>query len=293
MKKIDTMIIGAQKCGTTTVYDWLAQHPRVYLPQIKEVHYFVRDEFYQQGESYLEPLYRGAAEGQLLGGAYAHLMFFPEAVKRLLAHNHQMKIVAVLRNPIDRAYSAYWFARRNGWEHLETFEEALAAEDHRQAGSWMERTELTYLTHGRYAMQLAPYFESMERNQIHVIVTDDLHANPAAVFDTLQQFLGLSERVGLTTHERRNESSVARWKWLQARLLSHDSPAKRLYRRLVPQSSRVRLREKILTPLENLNVKPFRYPGMSEETRSKLCDHFAEENRQLWQLLDRPEVPWS
>ena len=59
MRTIDFMIVGAQKSGTTTIYDWLAQHPQVYVPRTKEVHYFVNDEFYSQGDNYLNPLYRG------------------------------------------------------------------------------------------------------------------------------------------------------------------------------------------------------------------------------------------
>ena len=154
---VDFWIAGAQKAGTTTLFDILAEHPDAFVPRAKEIHYFSSDEFHPQGPSYLDPFYADAPEAALLGGAYVHTMFFPESAARMHAHNPAMKVLAVLRNPIDRAYSAFWFARRNGWEPAETFEEALALEPTRAEGTLTERTELTYVRHGYYAEQLAVF----------------------------------------------------------------------------------------------------------------------------------------
>ena len=171
---IDFFIVGAHKAGTTSLYDHLAQHPQLFLPQIKETRFFHEPAIYQHGPSWLAPLYRSAPETALLGGADVHSLFFPEAAPHLHEYNPRMKLLAVLRNPVDRAYSAYWFGRKNGRERCRTFEEALALEKKRVRGSYIERAELTLLAHGHYAEQLERFYSFFGRSNVLVLLTEDL-----------------------------------------------------------------------------------------------------------------------
>ena len=89
---IDFFIVGAHKAGTTSLYDHLAQHPQIFLPQIKETRFFHEPAIYHHGPSWLAPLYRSAPETALLGGADVHSLFFPEAAPRLHDYNPRMKV---------------------------------------------------------------------------------------------------------------------------------------------------------------------------------------------------------
>lgn len=292
--KIDFLIIGAQKCGTTSLYDYLKQHPDIFLPNAKEIHYFAEDECYRQGEGYLDPLYAAHGAESAVGGAYVHLMYFPHVPARIHAYNPAMRCIAVLRNPIDRAYSAYWFARRNGWETCRTFEEALEREPERQRGRYAEQTELTYVTHGEYFEQLARFVEQFGRDRLLVIRTDALYADPRAAVARTLDFVGIADGLEhIDTSVRSNEAAMPRVPALHRTVLRHDAWYKRSARRVLPMGVRQTLRERVVLPLLQRNLRPFRYPPMHAETRRRLRDHFAEPNRRLSELLGQDFTDWA
>lgn len=294
-RRIDFFIVGAQKSGTTALYRYLSQHPDIFMPQTKENHYFVNDEFYCQGEAYLEALYRDAKGERCLGGADVDAMHYPYATTRLHAYNPQMKIIAVLRNPIDRAYSAYWFARRNGTEDCETFEEGLAKEDDRKRhGTERERVELAYLTRGEYARQIKPYMELFGCDSVRVILSEDLFGQPEDTVLALMKWLDVRWSVeNIDIHERVNPSAMPRSKALHRFLHHPEYPIKRYFRRVTSPRFRYYVRRYLKTPLIRANTKPFSYPPINPETRKRLAEHFAPFNEDLAQLLGRDLRHWN
>ena len=86
------------------------------MPEAKEMRFFVYDEYYNQGEGFLVPFYQEVGDEKIIGGGNATLMYFPRAPERVLNYNPDIKLIAVLRNPIDRALSSYWYARKLGYE---------------------------------------------------------------------------------------------------------------------------------------------------------------------------------
>ena len=152
--RINFFIIGAAKSGTTSLFEYLRQHPDIFLPLVKENRFFLEDDFYKQGDSFLGNFYNDLQNEQVIGGACAEYLYFPHTGQRIAEYNQRIRLITVLRNPIDLAYSAYWFARTNGWESCGTFEEALKNELARSKGSFIEKAALTYLGHGHYYDQL-------------------------------------------------------------------------------------------------------------------------------------------
>jgi len=293
-RKIDFLIIGAQKSGTTTLYDWLGQHPDIFLPETKEVLYFAYDDFYRQGEKYLDVFYKKYSAQKVAGGAYVHLMYFPHVVQRIFNYNPHMKIIAVIRNPIDRAYSAYWFARSNGWESCNTFEDALDREKERIHGSYTERAELTYLGHGKYAEQLQYFFDAFGSEKMMVVFTEDLRFHPGEVFDQVLKFLGLSS-IGnsFDLSQDSNRSNAARLPALQKFLLSKEAWYKNLGRRWLPASLRMWIRTRFTEKIISLNRRPFEYPPMKPDTRKMLVDYYKPQNEKLEKLIGAYPVSWD
>lgn len=293
-RPIDFLIIGAQKSATTALYTWLGEHPDIYLPAVKENPYFVKDDLYSEGDRFLEPFYDGARSDQLLGGAYVHLLYFTEAAKRIRDHNPEMKLIAVLRNPIDRAYSAYWFARRNGWEEAESFEDALEREEDRRTGSFRERAELTYLTHGRYAEQLECYRDVFPDTQLKVVLTQNIRRQPVDTYRSLLRWLNV--RTNISIPSVGSPEHVAGWpkfRRLQKLLLGEDNSLRRGLRRLIPPRCRYWIRKHILLPLARYNIEPARYPEMDPSTRVRLINYFRPHNRRLEELLDCDLEEWK
>jgi hypothetical protein len=292
-RPIDFLVIGAQKSGTSALVRLLRSHPDVFLPDVKELHFFVRDEFFAQGDRYLDPFYGEAGDEALLGGGDVDLLYAPAAAGRVHAHNPRMRLLAVLRNPVDRAYSAFWFARRLGFEDAATFEEALAREEARRRGGYFERHQLTYLDHGHYAEQLERFLAFFERDRLRVLLSEELRDRPAEQARATLRWLGLRAAPTLEDPGRRvNVAGVPRSLFLQKLLRSDDSWAKRQLRRVLPRSLRYELMRRVRRPLMDLNVRPRPYPPMNQATRARLREHFAPYNRRLGELLGTDLRRW-
>jgi hypothetical protein len=196
----DFLILGAQKAGTTSLHAYLCQHPDVDSPVTKEVHFFDHD--FQRGEGWYRAHFRrpgGAAS--IAGESTPYYLFHPLVPARVAGLLPGCKLIVVLRNPIDRAYSHHNHERALGFEDL-GFEQALAMEAQRLEGeeellladprhrSWAHQ-HYSYLSRGRYAEQLERWLEPFAREQLLVLGAEDLFADPLAVVAEAQEFLGL------------------------------------------------------------------------------------------------------
>lgn len=200
----DFLIIGAQKGGTTTLYETLCRHPNVAKASRKEVHYFEgRD--YRRGTMWYRAhfptaIYRSFS-GRRLTGEATPLMHHVRPPQRIAALMPHVKLIALLRNPVDRAFSHYHKNVRRGAESL-SFEDAIAAEPKRLEGE-LERTVadedytsdaysvFSYLARGVYVDQLRRWLEWFPREQLLVLKSEDFFADPARTYGQVLEFLGL------------------------------------------------------------------------------------------------------
>jgi hypothetical protein len=209
----DFVILGAMKSGTTTLFDTLAQHPQV-LPSIaKEVHFFDTDHgnglcwyrahFPVDAYARLQALATG--KKVVTGEGTPYYLFHPHVPRRLHWVVPRAKLIALLRDPVDRAYSHYRHNLVTKEETL-TFEDALAAEDGRLQGE-LERMRAdesyvsvnyraySYVARGIYVDQLRAYGELFAREQILVLRAEDYFEDPGAVCGRVLEFLGLGREV--------------------------------------------------------------------------------------------------
>ena len=144
----DFLIIGAQKSGTTSLYDLLTQHPHVERAALKELNYF--DRYFEKGIEWYRsqfPLPKLKGERKpITGEATPDYLFYPDAARRAAQVVPQARLIVLLRNPVDRAYSDYQQARRKGWE-TRTFEEAIEVEKAQLPASSKYLSRSTYLDH--------------------------------------------------------------------------------------------------------------------------------------------------
>ena len=213
------LVIGAQRSGSTALYRHLAAHPRILPPLRKEVHYF--DFQYAKGRAWYLAHFPGIHK-RLTGNyraitfdASPYYMVHPLAPERIRAFNPDMKLIAILRNPVDRALSHYNHETRRGVETL-TFEEAIAAEPERLAGAERELKQaphcyshrhhhFSYLDRGRYVHHLEPWLEHFPRKHLLVLRSEDLLEDPDPVMNQVFGFLGLpAHRVPAGAGSRRS-----------------------------------------------------------------------------------------
>jgi hypothetical protein len=194
----DFLVIGAQKAGTTALYAYLRWHPGITGPSWKEVSFF--DRHWWRGEAWYRGQFPLRAGERLVGEASPSYLFHPLAPGRARSLVPDAKLVALLRDPVDRAYSQYQHEVALGREPL-SFEDALAAEDDRLAGeverlvedprafsrAWWDHT---YAARGRYAEQLERWLAVFPREQLLVVPTEELGERPAETYAAILAFLG-------------------------------------------------------------------------------------------------------
>ena len=292
-RKIDFVIAGAQKSGSTSLHNYLAAHPRLVLPRQKEVDFFGDDRIYRAGLAGLSYHFDGAAPEALWGLTHVGMMFLGGVVERLHDHNPSVRIVAVLREPVSRAYSAYWQHRRMCWDDAPTFEAALEREGCGELPAGATGASLAYRGNGCYLDQLQPFNDRFGRERLFVCLAQDLETDPGAVISRITHWLGVGPLSEDTTYERHNPAAMPRWRWLQRLLLTPDSRIKRGFRDHLPERLRGPLRRGISSRLLRWNERPFEYPPLNEATRRKLSEYYAPHNERLRVWLGRDLPDWS
>ena len=190
--------LGVQKGGTTSLQRLLEQHPNVFLPRAKELHYFSLH--YAKGEAWYRTHFDEAGAKQLCGEITPYYVFHPEAHKRISQLLPQAKLIVLLRDPIDRALSQYFHSKRLGLEPLE-LEKALNAEVSRLSGAnevlihpeghHQSHQEHSYLSRSRYERQLPAWQNLYAPEQLLVLRSEDLFCNPDLVWERVLKFLEL------------------------------------------------------------------------------------------------------
>ncbi len=175
---IDFIGLGAQKSGTSWAYTCLYEHPLVCMP-VKEIHFFSRPR-YAEGISWYEAQFKNCAEGKLRGEWSTSYLYSKEAPERIKQHYPNAKLLAILRNPVDRAYSQYRNAVRAGEiSKTTTFDE-------------YSRAEKSVWDQGLYTQQLSRYYRHFPKEQILVLIYEDIKKDPVAFMRRIHEFLGIT-----------------------------------------------------------------------------------------------------
>lgn len=204
------VILGAQKCGTSSLHNYLTQHPGVITPLRKEVHYF--DVNYARGEAWYRAHFGRQGEPGINLDSSPYYLFHPAVPRRMHELIPDARLIVLLRDPVRRAYSHYWHERHKGREDL-SFEAAVDAEPQRLAradellasgeiAASREHQLHSYLARGRYAEQLARWFAFYPRERIHVVRFEDFARDPLAGLNGTLEFLGLPPAVSVRLEAR-------------------------------------------------------------------------------------------
>lgn len=194
----DFLIVGAQRAGTTALYEYLRRHPAITGPAWKEVNFF--DVHYRRGEAWYRGHFPIGSRTRLVGEASPSYLFHPLTPARVAALLPDVRLIALLRDPVDRAHSHYHHERELGREPL-SFEDALEREEERMRGE-LERMladsayfshawwNHTYLSRGRYAEQLERWLAVFPREQVLVLSSEQLFDRPGEAYTRILEFLG-------------------------------------------------------------------------------------------------------
>jgi hypothetical protein len=201
----DFLIVGAPRCGTTAMFDYLAEHPSIFAASTKEPQFFATDldggtylesvTFMRDRDRYLE-MFAGARPDQMAGEGSTWYLYSQVAAAAIREANPEARIIAMLRDPVKMLYSLHGRRFYAGSEDIASFRDALAAEDDRRAGKRIPPRArnvkaLQYRAVGRYSQQLERYFDVFGRDQVHVIVFEDFIRDVPAAYRNTLEFLGV------------------------------------------------------------------------------------------------------
>ena len=293
-KTLDFVIIGAQKSGTTTLFKLLSEHPEIYMPPGKEVPFFTNDEAYASGlDPYLQELFGGAPSHALWGKATPHYLSDQRASERLWATIPRAKLIAILRDPVDRALSHYRMSVRRGIEER-TFDQAIsdmldpkALQAARNLPVGRSSEASTYVVWGEYGRLLDAYFSRFPREQILILFTDELASSPKDTCNRMLIFLGVSPFVPKSLGKRFHEGGTKERFPLVVRL-AHEKWIRRLWH-AVP----LRFRSPMTFWFHQVNIvqEIDTLENYSDQTVKKLQIHYQPDIARLEELIGR-KAPW-
>jgi len=293
MPKPGFFLVGAPKCGTTSLHDHLAQHPALFLPAVKEPTFFGSDVPLVPAVGSLEAYVAlfDAGEGRLCGEASTNYLASTSAAREIHAFNPDARIIVALRNPVDFLPSYHMQQVFEGNEDLADFAAALAAEPDRRAGRrlpprCLHPAALRYREAATFSVQLARWLDVFGRDAVHVVVFDDFVADAPAVMRALYAFLGVSPDFAPVLGVK-NPSMTVRSRLLQ-RVLT-DPRLRRLGKRVIPEAVAARMGQAAV----RLNARPEVRAPVPAALRAALVREFRPEVRRLGELVGRELSRWS
>jgi hypothetical protein len=304
MQPPNFFIIGAPRSGTTSLYSYLNQHPEIEMSSQKEAGYFhfvgAKPDFdalasrYGAGllnesiqrynraerlsildEAAYQSLWSGD-HGAVRGEATPTYLFDPAAALAMSASAPESKLIVILRNPVDRAYSEYLQSLRLGLEQHNSFEAAIAAEPVDVQDYWWGARR--YIRSGFYASNLERFMNVWPVDRIQVYFYEQLEEDVPGLLQDCFRFLGVDSDVVIDTSTRHKKGFVPAQTFL-VRVAQSDSRIKQFGRKIVARSIRERLYHRILA---RRVVEP---PPFRDETRRALAGRFSEDLRRLNQLV--------
>lgn len=269
MSKPNFIFIGPDKSGSSWLYQSLRGHGQVYLPDVKEIFFF--DRFYDRGWSWYEGFFKGELNAYPVVGEISHdYLFSQKACQRIARDLPAAKLMVCLREPAQRAFSAYLYMVKQGRVKMD-FESALKEVD-----------EL--IDHGRYAKHLKVYLETFRRDRIHVATFDDLLVNPQVFFDEVCAFLDV-QAMPLPDELRGNVLPASRPRLFWAARLARGAGWKLRLLGMPRLVSRVKESNLVNSVLFS-TYGPVDKPKMSNSARDMLRETFSPEVQRLDRMLE-------
>ncbi len=287
------MIVGSQKSGTSSLLRYLAQHPDIFTHPQTEMTYFLQDHEYNRGyDAAYAKYFSKCPDDKYIIAKNVMVMCSTEKMQRIYAHNPNINLILLLREPVSRAYSAYWWARRRGWENIKTFEEALEAEETRHKDDWFKWRQCLYKFNSTYSHHIHNLFSLFGKEQVHCFLTDELTNDAISICQNIFSIIGVNSDFEPTVGKKFNQAAMPRsdkFGYLFTQFLASRNPLRRAIRRLVPDATAYKFRKAIL----DLNEKSFTPPPINQETEVELGTYFTPYNEKLSELIEKDLTHWQ
>ena len=277
----DFLLIGAAKCGTTSLFGLMADHPEIYTPYRKEL-WFFNNEIAGQVESY-KAHFSGAEANQVVGEATpGYLPNVSPTIENIQkVYEASPRFLVILRDPVRRFWSHYLHNRAHGWE-TRSFEEVIDDGASTGTPAFPNSPIHNVFRVGEYGQQLERWFGAFSQSQFKIIFLEDLAEDTSGTLCKVFRFLGVTKTVEPVRLERRQNSA-----WSPRSEFVHDvvNPfVTRIVKKIFGEKAGYTVHKRV----KEMNKQPIEKPRMPEWGRDVLAGYYEEDVRRLERLLDQP-----
>jgi hypothetical protein len=290
-KCIQFLGIGAEKCGTTWIADCIRQHPEIYLPQKKELFFFnsvdphylrIRNKRYDKGISWYCSHFKKS--GKKYSGEFSPTYFYEElAAKRINKHFPDIKLILILRDPVNRAFSQYLHDKRIGAIKNISFEKAI-------------KNYSNYIEKGKYYKYLKIFYKYFKRSQIKVIILDDVEENPKKVIRDLLKHIGVKDTKIKPKNLYRKSNSVTKAVLPNLNQLMISTEYKLRENNMVWMLKMIdvlKIREMAIFIRDKNSSKLKSYPKFKKGIRTRLYKIYKDDIKSLESLIGKDLSKWK
>ncbi len=292
MKKPNFFIIGAPKCGTSSLAAWLSEHPRIFFSRFKEPSFFSTDRKFV-GRFTLreyEAMFEDAGPSHVaVGEGSTQYLLSRVAVKSILEYTENPRFIVCLRDPVEMAVSMYGQLRKMGIENQPDFEKAWRLQPERAGGRFIpllsrnvDPATLQYRTKCMLGEQIERLFQTVDRDSVLVLLLDDMRVEPRREYLRVLSFLDVEDD-GRNSFPVHNPAQHMPMRFSQ--MMQFVTQLKRVFG--------VRRRFGLLRPFEKRLKKQGGKPVISEAFRRELAQCFQEDVARLQELIDRDLSHWQ
>ncbi len=288
---VNTLLIGAGRSGTTTICKLLEQHSDVCYSKIKEIHYFSIPELYKRGLTYFHSFFTDSESKPVIATADTYLLIDYAAIERIYDYNPNMRIIVMLRNPVDRAYSSYNYSVNYGHhKKYEHFTDSIENEkDIESESNIVLQNNKGHFYGGLYYRHLSEWLRKFDSNQILLLSTRELKNLPAETSERLFSFLGIPD-IAIESGKE-NRQAVPKFKGLEKNLLDRDTFFRKAFRNLTPRFIKnFIINSGIVDRMHKANRKEQQAPELSSAERKLAMKYFEEDIEQMEKELHQREI---
>jgi hypothetical protein len=270
MKKLDFVVVGCMKAGTTTIIDYLNSHSEIDCLE-NEIQYFSNPHLYSKGEDWYQSKVSVNGEHKIVGEKSTAYSYIENCASKIYKYKPDIKIIWVLRNPISRAYSNYWHSVMMGNENR-SFSECI----HDCLNNNNVDVYNNYIKRSCYAEQIESYLKYFDIEQMHILFIEDFWENSDAELNRLSHYLNLNSQFPKRTLYLKSNPGYKPWS------INLEFYSKKIFGNSF-----------IWRGVHYLNkILGSKYPKIDQEDSKLLNLYYCKPNEKLFKLIERKDRPW-
>ncbi len=273
-KKITFICVGAQKAGTTSLHNILKQHSEIFLPKKKEIPFFHDEDKFQKGiDWWLKENYHNVKHEKAIGVINPEYLFFPKACERIYKHlGPDIKIIIILRNPVERAYSHYMMNIRRGIENL-SFEDALSEEKNRITLSDYKKN-YSYISRSLYSDQIKRFLKTFQKeNFLFLSFENDIIENRDLTLKKIEDFLEINHE-NINVNIKSNDAKESIYPSINKIIFGKNKIVKFVANILFSK----KMKHNIASKIYNFNIKPNSRRKFETQTKKRLMKKYFQKD---------------